>query len=135
MFGKKRKALKRVQAGLEKQTAKLSPDDADFIYRRARRKMAVKKALDKFKIRDEKKRRRIQEIMERLENRRWMLIQTSPVKGTGGIASGHSDLYLRQCMSDLEKELGVPAARRFNNSFAFSKLPLIFRLRPRKGTA
>jgi len=133
VVGIKRKTRKKVRTGLEKQTANLDPEDANTRYGQARTRMAVKTTLDKFGIKDPKKRKKVHDIMQRMDNRVRMLIETKAIQSAkGALKRGISDLYLKQCTDELREELGKTLGRQFYNKFMLSKLVLSIQIRPKK---
>lgn len=134
MFGKKRKLINRVRRGLEKRTAKLDSDEVLRIYERTRVKMAVKKALDKMRIRDKEKRRKIHGIFNSMNNRIKQLVATrNVVSASDAIRRGKYDKFIADCMQELAEELGSkPLAQKFYFKYVFYFTPLNWKLKPEK---
>jgi len=134
MIRKKRKIMRRVRQGLERQTTGLGPEETSRRYSKARVRMAVKKTLDATDIKDTARRKRIHRIVQRMANRMDILQQWGKMQTVGDSARiGLKDPMMEGGREELIGEFGSKkVAQKFYFRFLRSLILLTLTLRPKK---
>ncbi len=133
MFGKDRKVLAMVKRALEKKTANLGDSEKKIVCTNIVKRIAVKRALDRAKIFDPKKRKKIHEIMKSISNRTNQLIEVGKIKTIKDSAYwGIKDRFIADCIRQITEELGPKTASKFFIKHGWQTIILGIKTMPKK---